>query len=256
MTLRRRSTAGEVIDAIPRAILTIMVICLVAWMAAVGTWESWSVWGVLKLKASLLLDGWAWQLVTYQFLHDPRGIWHLLFNMVNLWFFGRYLERRWGIGEFVAFYLTCGIGAGLVFVLLSLVLGVDGALIGASGAVLGLLVACAMIWPYQVISIFGLIPIQMRHLVLIVVVIEILFAWLGTLGSRSPASSVAHLGGMATGWLYVRYGWHVSSFGGLGRRLKRGWASLVWSWRKRRMNVVEQDWDRWLEDDKDDKRPH
>ena len=241
---------------IPPVILTIMVTCFVTWLLAVPTWASWAAWRWLELSAWNLEGGRIWTLLTYQFLHAPTGPFHLLFNMVNLWFFGRAIERRWPRAEFITFYLTCGIGGGLVHALIAFGLGSSVPLIGASAAVLGLLVAYAMIWPYQPISLFGLITIQARHLVLIVAGIDFLLAWVDVAGEGSPAGPIAHLGGMATAWIYMRQGWQLSRIGRFATVPAKWISDLRWAWRRRNMKAVEKDWEQVLRDDDSDRRSH
>ena len=94
---------------------------------------------------------WVWQVATYMFLH--AGIFHILFNMLALWMFGGELERVWGTRYFLKFYFVCGIGAGILTVLFSLLPfdiahALEGAtIIGASGAIYGLLLAFAIYFP-------------------------------------------------------------------------------------------------------------
>ncbi|MEJ2542030.1 MAG: rhomboid family intramembrane serine protease, partial [Gemmatimonadota bacterium] len=102
-----------------------------------------------------------WTGITYQFLH--AGFWHLGFNMLALYFFGPRLEERMGGGHFLAMYL----GAGYMGALLSLPIG--GPMVGASGAVFGVLAAYAAIWPRTVIYIWAILPIQAWALALIMV---------------------------------------------------------------------------------------
>src|SRR5262245_24628574 len=94
----------------------------------------------------VLHDYWVWQPITYLFLHG--GIFHWLFNMFILWMFGRVLEDQWGTAFFVRYLLVCGIGAGAFVLLLSPHSVVP--TIGLSGAIFGLLVAFAMVFPESV----------------------------------------------------------------------------------------------------------
>ena len=96
-----------------------------------------------------------WQLVTYIFLHG--GFFHILFNMFGLYMFGSELEATWGTREFAKFFFICGIGAGILTVIASPYSPV--AIIGASGAILGLLVAYGVLFPNRQIYIYGIVPI-------------------------------------------------------------------------------------------------
>jgi membrane associated rhomboid family serine protease len=135
-----------------------------------------------------------WTLVTYMFLHG--GIGHLFFNMLSLYFFGSRVEGRMGGDNFVRLYFVSGIVGGLLSVVFSPRAGV----IGASGAVFGVMFAFAMFWPRQPIYIWGFIPIEARWLVLLTTGFAI-FAVQS--GSRDGVAHFAHLGGYVGGWLYL-----------------------------------------------------
>jgi len=144
-----------------------------------------------------------WRLVTYQFLHG--GLWHILFNMLILYFLGSTLERHWGSKRFLVFYLGCGMVGGLVYPLL---LGlkiisphpIHGVLplVGASGAILGVLAACAILFPH-IIVLFFFFPLPIR----VVALILTLFAVFGIITGENAGGEAAHLGGMAVGAIYV-----------------------------------------------------
>src|ERR1039458_7281618 len=135
-----------------------------------------------------------WQLATYLFLHG--GVWHLLFNMLTLWMFGVRLEQDWGTRKFLKYYFVCGIGAGLCDVALHAILGDwNTRTIGASGAIMGLLLAFGVMYPNQTVLMNFLFPIKAKYLVMIYAAIEL---W-ASLGPNSGVSSIAHLGGMAVG---------------------------------------------------------
>ncbi|MCF7956854.1 MAG: rhomboid family intramembrane serine protease, partial [Phycisphaerae bacterium] len=124
----------------------------------------------------------------------------LLFNMIGLYFLGPALERSWGTKRFLTFYLTCGLVGGLLFVITSALnlLG-GGLLIGASGGVLGLLVACAILFPqFVVILLFFPVPIRFAAVLFTFVY---LLSVLG--GEGNAGGDLCHLGGMATGFIWV-----------------------------------------------------
>jgi membrane associated rhomboid family serine protease len=140
-----------------------------------------------------------WQLVTYMFLHG--GVWHILWNMLSLWMFGRELESTWGTRRFLQFYFFCGIGAGVFVVIANYLFGDPRvSTIGASGAIYGILIASAVLWPDRVIYFNFLFPIKMKWFVAIVGAI----AFLGSFNPRSGVSDVAHLSGMLFGYLYLK----------------------------------------------------
>lgn len=139
-----------------------------------------------------------WRLVTYQFLHG--SMWHLLGNMIGLFFLGPTLERHWGSNRFVKFYLGCGIAGGLFYILLASVNFLTIApMIGASGAILGMLAACAILFPHFIVF-FVLFPVPIR----IAAIILILIASITILSKGVNAGGeAAHLAGMAAGAFYV-----------------------------------------------------
>ena len=142
-----------------------------------------------------------WQLATYLFLHG--GIGHILWNMLALWWFGAGLESVWGTRRFLRFYFFCGIGAGICAVLLNYLLPwgtPNSPTIGCSGAIYGILMAYAILYPTQEILLGFLIPIQMRYFVMIYGAI----AFLGSFQANSGVSAFAHLGGLLFGYLFFR----------------------------------------------------
>lgn len=145
-----------------------------------------------------------WQVVTYLFVHDPRSIFHIIFNLLSVWMFGVELERRWGTRGFWKYYFVTGVGAGLCVVLVSLLpFGRTTYVvptIGASGAVYGLLMAWALIFPYRQV-LFIVFPLTARMFVLVVGAIAF-FSALSTSGGT--VSNLAHLGGLVIGYLYLK----------------------------------------------------
>jgi membrane associated rhomboid family serine protease len=149
-----------------------------------------------------------WQPVTYLFLHG--GLWHLLFNMLFLWMFGCDLERSWGSRRMYNYFFLTGVGAAVVNVLVKTVMdprGLDSAAIptiGASGAIYGILLAAAIVFPDRRIWLIPFpVMIPMKIYVLGAGAIEF-FSTLGSTGDN--VSHVTHLGGMLVGYLYLRRG--------------------------------------------------
>jgi membrane associated rhomboid family serine protease len=149
---------------------------------------------------------WIWQPVTYMFLHG--GLFHILFNMLGLWMFGAELERIWGTRYFLKFYFVTGVGAGLLTVLISLLPFeftrplFGAAIIGASGAIYGLLLAYGMYFPDRPIYFFGVFPIPARIFVMIMGAI----AFYASLSQVGGTANVTHLGGLLVGYLYLKSG--------------------------------------------------
>ncbi|MEM9296212.1 MAG: rhomboid family intramembrane serine protease, partial [Planctomycetota bacterium] len=161
-------------------------------------------WGQFDLRAAT--DGWqVWRFATYQLFHD--GFFHLLFNCIGIYFFGPLLESWWGRWRFLAFYLLCGVCGSLGYVLLGSIPGLlpGGNLrpmVGASGAVFGILAGAATLFPHQRVQLlFPPIPMSMRTMALIFLGI----AALGVLaGSGNAGGDAAHLGGALLGFVLVK----------------------------------------------------
>lgn len=147
-----------------------------------------------------LAENW-WTAFTYMFLHG--GLWHLALNMYTLWIFGPRLEHVWGARSFALFYLWCGLG-GAVFQAL---LGGLAPMVGASAAIFGVMLAYAMHWPRDEIYFFGVIPMRVATLVVLLAVVNLV---LGYTSGGSGVAYFAHLGGFAFGFLYLKKPQHVS----------------------------------------------
>ena len=164
-----------------------------------------------------------WRIVTYQFLHG--GFRHIFWNMLLLYFFGTLLEGLWGSKRFIIFYLTCGAMGGILYpILVHVGWLTEGYLIGASGGILGILAACAVISPNMRLFIFVIFPIRMVVLALIIAGISILTLLrpdrLGNAGGQA-----AHFAGMAAG---AAYAFLRSRSGGLKSRIQAGaWEKKV-----------------------------
>jgi len=141
---------------------------------------------------------WPWQLVTYMFMHG--GFLHLFFNMLMLWMFGMELENAWGSRKFLIFYLLCGVGGGLANILVGPLVGQGGPTVGASGAVFGVLLAFAMLFPDRPIYLYFLFPIRAKYLIAALIGFELL---VGVTGSSEGVAHFAHLGGAAVGFVYM-----------------------------------------------------
>ncbi|MCC7007880.1 MAG: rhomboid family intramembrane serine protease [Acidobacteria bacterium] len=151
--------------------------------------------------------GRVWQLATYLFVHSPYALSHILFNMLALWMFGVELERRWGTPAFTKYYFLTGVGAGVCTLLVSLLPFGWAArtyattTIGASGAIYGLLMAWAMLFPHRQILFMFVFPLRARIFVLIIGALAF-FSAIGASGSG--VANLAHLGGLLVGWFYLQ----------------------------------------------------
>lgn len=162
-----------------------------------------AIFGPLGLVPGMVVNSFAfWQPFTYMFLHSTSDLWHVLFNMLTLWMFGVQLEARWGTREFLRYYFLCGIGAGICVILANYLYGTpDVRVIGASGAIYGLLLAYAVFYPDAPILFAFIFPMKAKYFVIILGAIAFLMS---ARGGGGTVSHVAHLGGMLVGWLYLR----------------------------------------------------
>ncbi len=143
-----------------------------------------------------------WQPLSYMFMHANLS--HIFFNMFNLWMFGAAMENFWGTKRFLFYYLACGIGAGLLYMLLP---GMH-VTVGASAAVYGLLLAFGMTFPNQYIYLYFLMPIKTKWFITGMIVIELLQ---GIFYSYDGVAHFAHLGGMLIGFLLIMW-WRKHPF--------------------------------------------
>lgn len=159
------------------------------------------------------------QLVTYMFLHDTSSISHILFNMFGLWMFGKDIENYWGTRRFLIYYFVTGIGAGIVQELvwmatLNPLYANIAVTVGASGALFGLLIAFAMLFPQaRIFIMFIPIPIRAPYFVAIYALLELYGGVASSAGDN--VAHFAHLGGMIFGLaliLYWRRQWKVSAW--------------------------------------------
>lgn len=149
-----------------------------------------------------------WRVVTYMFLHG--GTLHLLFNMLGLFMFGCSIEREWGTRLFYRYYFLCGLGAALfAFIPYGPFYSIP--IIGASGAIYGILLAYGMLFPRSQIWIMMAFPVEARHLVLALGVI----AFVSSLTGGGGVAHIVHLGGLLTGFALLK-------FTGFARRRARG----------------------------------
>ena len=163
--------------------------------------------GLVPARVVLLC---VWQPFTYLFLHDLKSIWHIVLNMYTLWLFGKELEIVWGRNRFLRYYFLTGVGAGLINVIVNTIPWMFGRglsftpTIGASGAVFGILIACAILFPDRRVYLLPIpFPLRMRTLVIIMTALT----FLGTFGlGDDSVSHICHLGGLAIGYAYLRRG--------------------------------------------------
>jgi membrane associated rhomboid family serine protease len=142
------------------------------------------------------LDGALWTIGTYMFVHG--GAWHLALNMYTLWLFGPRVEAQWGARQFTGYYLLCGFGGWLFHLLFAR----HGVFLGASAAVMGVMVAYASRWPTERVFLLGVIPLSVRWLVAMMAAVNLVGGV--NAGGGDGAGYLAHLGGLVVGWAYLR----------------------------------------------------
>lgn len=159
----------------------------------------------LGLSPGYILHGAIWQFGTYMFVH--LQVMHLLFNMLALWFFAPDLENRWGTRRFWKFYLITGIGAGLLHFVVTETIWVTshqlyeaGPLIGASGALYGVMLAFAAYNPEAVILVYGVFPMKAKYLVALMCFLEFMAT---ASGNEGNVSNVTHLSGLVIAYIYL-----------------------------------------------------
>lgn len=150
-----------------------------------------------------------WTVITYMFTHG--GFWHIFFNLLALFFFGPPIEERWGSKEFIKYYFICGLGGAA----LSFLFAFNSAVVGASAAVYGVMLAFAMMWPDIPIYIWGIFPVKAKWLVIALAVLSFVSAFGG---SSDGTAHFAHLGGFAAGFLYIKLD---AATGGPWQKMKR-----------------------------------
>ncbi len=173
------------------------------------------------VPGKMLASMWVWQPFTYMFLHS-ENVFHIVFNMLLLWWLGSELEMLWGKKFFTFYYFACGIGAAFIYVgsvvVYYLVTGKPMVVpmnvmmnssnpmwepvVGASGAVFGLILAYGMLFGERTVLFFMLFPMKARYFVMILAGIEF-FSLIGQ-GFSSQVSNLAHLGGFIVGYLILR----------------------------------------------------
>jgi len=143
------------------------------------------------------------QIFTYMFMHG--SIWHLLFNMYALWMFGKELENIWGSVKFLNFYIICGLISCVIYALMPYVGfgSFNSVMLGASGAVYGILVGFGMMFPNSVlVLIFPPMPLKAKYFVLLLIVFDVFMAFSN---ASSGVAHFAHLGGAIGGFLLIKF---------------------------------------------------
>jgi len=198
----RVSPAVGILMAITIAVFLVQIVLDAFTRSELVAFEDW----LALTPAQAIARGRIWQFASYVFLHSARTPFHIFFNMLILFFMGPHVESVTGARRFVALYLTSGVGAGIAHSALAY----SHPVLGASGAVLGITAAFAFFFPDARMLLFFIVPIKARHLVWVIAGID-LFVALGG-GGPSDVAAFAHLGGLLTGYMFVRYEWGLRTF--------------------------------------------
>jgi len=187
-----------------------------------------------------------WRYVTFQFLHG--GMWHLVLNMLAVYFLGAPLERRMGSRRFLVFYLLCGAIAGVTYVVMSLALGQGGwiPIVGASGGVYGIILAAAVYFPhFRIIFLFFPVPIRLAAVIIFSIMALTVLQGLGAGGVKTGVfwSQVAHFGGAAAAAVWIFLSRHRPAGSTLGERVRKG----SWQRKQRERRQMQAEVDRILE---------
>ena len=141
-----------------------------------------------------------WRVISYQFLHGD--VMHLAFNLLVLYFMGPFIERSFGSKPFLKFYLVCGAaGGGIYSILVLLRVLPPGIMVGASGGIYGVMAALAIMFPHMKVLLWGIVPMTMVRLVILLVVVSFITIAFG----HNVGGEAAHLSGLAMGFLYMKY---------------------------------------------------
>jgi membrane associated rhomboid family serine protease len=199
---RYRYTSSSYLSYFPNGVKWLLIIntavFLICYIGGQGLQRHVSVLLALSPETAIR-NLFVWQVFTYMFVHFATM--HVLFNMLGLWFFGMPIEQSWGMRRFLKFYLLCGVAAGVCVLVANMLFGEwRVATIGASGAIFGVLVAFGILFPDTIILMFFLFPMRAKYAVMIYVAVELL----ATLGPNTGVSTVAHLGGAAFAYLYIK----------------------------------------------------
>ena len=226
------------VPSVPPVTMHLIIINAILWLATMLLGSR----GIVDLTHYLGLHFWKgtdfhfYQFFTYMFMHDSNGFAHIFFNMFSLWMFGSLLEKVMGMKRFIFFYVVCGLGAGLIQELVwqfswqSILADINNVstsvinnaigtgeidneflnmfyngliTVGASGAIFGILLAFAMIFPNIPLYIMFIpIPVKAKYAVIGFAVIELFF---GVSGAMDNVAHFAHLGGMLFGLILILY---------------------------------------------------
>ena len=199
----------------------ILICTFIVWFVLqiiLGRFFEIPIWKFLALTPEGVLERFQiWQIFTYQFLHALSPT-HIIFNMLMVWFVGAELESRWGEKYFLTYYLLSGAGAALIYsigvAIYAVLTGYRPVLmtpvLGASGALFGLLLAYGILFSDRVIYFMGFFPLKAKHFVILAGAMDLL-AMMGSGLAGSDVAYLAHLGGIVSGFAILRFTAYLKS---------------------------------------------
>ena len=226
--------------------LLISIVVVLVIQTSFEKFANFPVEAVFGFSPEAFISGSVWQIFTYPFLHG--GLFHALFNAVFIYMLGSEFERRWGTKKFLQYYFVCAIGGALLqlvvwFISLFFFPRVAGYLgnvpiVGASGAIYGLFVAFGLVFGETYVLLFFVLPIKAKHFVAGITFIALFSAVFYTdPGSGGGIAHLVHLGGLLTGFLYLRWKGPNLTGGGGGSRKKKMHQDEM----RRRLSLVVND---------------
>lgn len=221
----RMAFAGFQMTPVVKILLITNVVIFFLQQIIPGVLEQWGAYNT-RLAVNQFQ---VWRFLTYMFLHS--GFTHVAFNMLGLWIFGTQIEALWGQRTFLLYYLVCGLGGGLLYGIFALMGFGGGWMLGASAAIMGLLLAYGMTYPNNKIYLMGILPIKAKYLVVLYGLMDLL-----SIPKGDGVAHLAHLGGLLAGFIFVQI-----TIPGLSGQMFKG-SSLSSYWKsfqaKRRMKIV------------------
>jgi membrane associated rhomboid family serine protease len=206
-------------------LIAVTIVVFVLQLLINPSFTSW-----FNLRPSAVLHGQLWRLITFDFLHSPDDVWHIIINLYVLYLAGQKLLSNHTQKEFLLFYLASGVVAGVAFLVWQLARGNSAAAVGASGSVAAVLTLYALHWPHDRWLIFYVIPVPVIVLVVLSAALDLypILRELGGGGRGDEIAHAAHLGGMAFAFVYYKRQWQLEpmlgdfSLRSVTRRFRRG----------------------------------
>ena len=193
-------------------IVNIIIVNVALYVLAVFLWPGEEqLYSLLAAKSDTLVRPWMWwQFLTYGFMHSSSNAFHLIFNMLGLFFLGREVELKYGSNAFLKMYLTALVICGVIWSATNLVMEENSSLIGASGAVTTTVILFALNFPHRQIRFMMFIPCPAWVLGVMIVVLN-LSGQSGAMGGGERVAYDVHLLGAAYAYLYFKTGWDLTT---------------------------------------------